>query len=53
MSTNFKDKVIVLTGGASGIGLATAKLLAERGATLSIADVQEGPLRRSLDSFRR
>lgn len=38
---SLEGKVILLTGGASGIGLATAKLLAARGASLSIADVTE------------
>ncbi|KAE9362692.1 NAD(P)-binding protein [Stipitochalara longipes BDJ] len=38
MSTNFKGKVIAITGAASGIGRATATMLAERGATLAIAD---------------
>lgn len=37
---SMEGKVIAITGGASGIGLATAKLLASRGAKLSIADVQ-------------
>lgn len=36
-----KGKVIAITGGASGIGLATAHLLASRGALLSLADMQE------------
>lgn len=35
----FADKVIALTGAASGIGLETAKMLASRGATLSLADL--------------
>ena len=38
------NKVIAITGGASGIGLATAHLLASRGAKLSLADVQEAAL---------
>ncbi|KAG8673955.1 hypothetical protein FPOAC2_07393 [Fusarium poae] len=37
-------KVIALTGGASGIGLATAKLLAQQGARVSISDVQAAAL---------
>jgi NAD(P)-dependent dehydrogenase (short-subunit alcohol dehydrogenase family) len=39
--TDFHGKVIAITGGASGMGFATAKLLASRGAKVSIADVQE------------
>lgn len=33
---SFKDRHIVVTGGSSGIGLATARLLAERGARVSL-----------------
>ena len=36
----FQGKVIVVTGAASGIGLETAKLLASKGAKVSLADVQ-------------
>jgi NAD(P)-dependent dehydrogenase (short-subunit alcohol dehydrogenase family) len=40
-----KDKVIVITGAASGIGLETARVLASKGAKLSLADVQENLLK--------
>lgn len=35
----FQDKIAVVTGGASGIGQATAEMLAEEGATVCIGDV--------------
>ncbi|KAB5513618.1 hypothetical protein GE09DRAFT_1161884 [Coniochaeta sp. 2T2.1] len=40
-----KDKVVVITGAASGMGRETALLLASKGAKVSLADVQEGPLK--------
>jgi NAD(P)-dependent dehydrogenase (short-subunit alcohol dehydrogenase family) len=43
-SLPLQGKVIAITGAASGIGLATAHLLASRGATLSLADLQESAL---------
>jgi len=45
MSDNyFNDKVVAITGGASGQGLAVARLLSSKGAKISIADIQKGPL---------
>src|SRR3954451_19374036 len=35
----FSEKVAIVTGGASGIGAATARVLGERGATVVIADL--------------
>jgi len=42
--SEFQGKVIVITGAASGMGLEAAKLLASKGAKVSLADVQEGLL---------
>jgi NAD(P)-dependent dehydrogenase (short-subunit alcohol dehydrogenase family) len=39
----FEDKVAIVTGGASGIGAATAKRLAAEGAMVVIADVADPP----------
>ncbi|KAL9085191.1 MAG: hypothetical protein Q9165_007722 [Trypethelium subeluteriae] len=39
--SSFNDKVIAITGATGGIGLAVAKLLASRGATLSLADLDQ------------
>ncbi|KAL1892463.1 hypothetical protein Sste5346_006973 [Sporothrix stenoceras] len=44
---SFEDKVIVITGAASGIARATAKLLAAEGAKISLADID----RPGLDSI--
>lgn len=42
-----EGKVFAITGGASGIGLATAKILWARGATVCIADVDADAMRQA------
>lgn len=48
---SLKDKVIAVTGGASGIGLATAKLIVERGGIVCIADYDEVALEETRKFF--
>lgn len=48
----FEDKVIAITGAASGIALATAHLLASRGAKLSLADVSADALTKHAEEIR-
>ena len=38
---DIKDKIVMITGGASGLGLATAKHLAARGAKIALLDLNE------------
>ena len=42
--SSMKNKLIAITGAASGIGRATAQLLASHGAILSLADANEESL---------
>ncbi|CAJ2507972.1 Uu.00g091580.m01.CDS01 [Anthostomella pinea] len=44
--------VFAITGGASGIGLATAQTLSKRGATVCIADVDPAALSKTDDHFK-
>jgi NAD(P)-dependent dehydrogenase (short-subunit alcohol dehydrogenase family) len=49
----FADRVAIVTGAASGIGLATAQRLASEGARVVIADVDEAALRTALAQLQR
>ncbi|HUX04967.1 MAG TPA: SDR family NAD(P)-dependent oxidoreductase [Acidimicrobiales bacterium] len=46
-------KTAVITGGASGIGLATARRLAASGMNLVLGDVEQGPLDEAVASLKR
>ena len=48
----FAGKVIAITGGGRGIGLATARILASRGASVSIADASAENLARIWKEFQ-
>jgi NAD(P)-dependent dehydrogenase (short-subunit alcohol dehydrogenase family) len=41
---DLKDKVVVITGAAGGIGSATARMLAGEGATVVLTDIRKEPL---------
>ena len=47
-----RDRVAVITGGASGIGLASARRMAKEGASLVLGDVEEAALARATASLR-
>jgi NAD(P)-dependent dehydrogenase (short-subunit alcohol dehydrogenase family) len=47
---DFSDRVLLITGGANGIGAALARASAEAGATTVIADVDDGNARALADS---
>ena len=48
---DLRGKVAVITGGASGIGLATAIALRARGADLVLADIEAEPLEQAATSL--
>ena len=47
-----KGKTAVITGGASGIGLATAKRFASSGANLVLGDIEDQPLQAAVAALR-
>lgn len=50
--TGLQGKVIAVTGAASGIGLAVARLAAAQGAVLALADIQEEPLQKVVEELQ-
>jgi NAD(P)-dependent dehydrogenase (short-subunit alcohol dehydrogenase family) len=51
--TDFTDVVAVITGGASGIGLATARTLHSRGTHIVLADINSSGLLQARDLIRQ
>lgn len=49
---DFKDKVAVITGGASGIGLALANRFGREGCRIMLADIEEEALQDAVDQLR-
>ena len=50
---DLSEKVIAVTGAASGIGLATAHYFAKRGASLSLADIAQEGLENAIISITK
>jgi NAD(P)-dependent dehydrogenase (short-subunit alcohol dehydrogenase family) len=51
MAGRVADKVCVVTGGASGIGLATARALTAEGGHVAVADIDEAAARRAAEEL--
>jgi NAD(P)-dependent dehydrogenase (short-subunit alcohol dehydrogenase family) len=51
MNISFEGKVALVTGAASGLGLATAKAFAESGASVALADRNENAARAAADQL--
>lgn len=53
MDIRFDDKVAFVTGAAGGIGFATAKMFAEAGAKVAMADINEKGITEAAESLSR
>jgi NAD(P)-dependent dehydrogenase (short-subunit alcohol dehydrogenase family) len=51
MNPSFENKVALVTGAASGIGLATATAFAQAGAAVALADIDEAAVRAAADGL--
>ena len=47
-----KDRIVVITGAARGIGQATAKLFSKEGAKLFLSDLDKEPLDKTINEIK-
>src|ERR1700704_1636179 len=52
MNISFENKVALVTGAGSGLGLATAKAFAESGASVVLADANEKAVRSAAEELK-
>jgi 3-oxoacyl-[acyl-carrier protein] reductase len=52
VAQDLKDRVAVVTGAARGIGAACARVLAEHGAAVAVADIDSGGAAKTADALR-
>lgn len=52
MSKRFEGRVALVTGGANGIGRASAMKFAQQGAKVAILDIEDGPLGETAEAIR-
>jgi len=51
MNSSFENKVALITGAGSGMGLVTARAFAEAGAAVALADVNENAVRSAAEEL--
>ena len=51
MNLSFENKVALVTGAGSGMGLTTAQMFAAEGAAVALVDVNEAPIRKAAEQL--
>jgi NAD(P)-dependent dehydrogenase (short-subunit alcohol dehydrogenase family) len=49
---DFKNKIAVITGGASGVGLSLGRALAKEGAEVILTDIEKEALKKAVDLLK-
>ena len=50
---NLKNKTVIITGGASGLGVGIAKILADQGALISLIDINSSNLQKTKNDIEK